>query len=205
MRPTGRLPHSTPLPNSPARRGAGPAGVWLVRHGITAWNQEGRLQGWADIGLSAEGRRQAQALKTQISRRHFDGVWASDLSRAIETARILAGEPTTDTRLRELDFGDLEGRGWAELDPPTQEALIEFDGFAAPRGESVEHLRVRVVSFMDQLPPGQHLVVTHAGPFRSVLDVCGVRAHPEPCQIWEIDWRTKEVLSADRPHPSRTW
>lgn len=172
--------------------------VWLIRHGETHWNEQRRFQGWTDTGLSATGRHQAEIAKRYIARSVFDGVWASDLNRAVETARILAGEPVLDTRLRELDFGSLEGATWQDLDPTVRDALLEFDGFSAPHGETVDQLRLRVQSFMDELASGDHLVVTHAGVIRTILASCGVEAHPSHCQITEINWTEKKVLNVGK-------
>ena len=82
--------------------------VWMVRHGETQWNAEHRFQGISDIELIDRGREQAKELAVRIGERRFDSVWSSDLVRAVETARIVFGEPSIDVRLRELDFGDID-------------------------------------------------------------------------------------------------
>lgn len=171
--------------------------VWLVRHGATEWNEQGRYQGWTDIPLSRKGRRQVRSLRRRIGRPTFDGVWSSDLSRTVQTATILGSTPTTDVRLRELNFGALEGRSWDQLDVGVQEALLEFNRFAAPDGESMPDLRRRVTSFLDDLVPGRHLVVSHAGVIRIVLAACGLDVLPRHCHVSEVDWSMKTVLGVD--------
>ena len=153
--------------------------LWLVRHGVTAWNLEGRLLGWADPPLVPEGRRQAEAARARLGALLPEGgqVWSSDLVRAVETARIVAGEPTTDRRLRELDFGDLEGSTWSELTEPVRSALLAFDGFAAPGGETAAALAARVSTFVDDMGPGDHVVVTQGGVIRSLARRLG---RPDP-------------------------
>jgi probable phosphoglycerate mutase len=153
--------------------------LWLVRHGVTAWNLEGRLLGWADPPLVEEGRRQAEAARARLGALLPEGgqVWSSDLVRAVDTARIVAGEPTTDPRLRELDFGDLEGSTWSELTGPVRSALLGFDGFEAPGGETAAALATRVATFVDELGPGDHVVVTHGGVIRSLVRRLG---RPDP-------------------------
>jgi probable phosphoglycerate mutase len=140
--------------------------LWLVRHGATDWSEAGRFNGWTDVPLNELGRRQSERLREHLSATDYDGIWSSDLVRATETARLAAGSAVPDRRLREIDFGALEGLTWAQCPAPAQEALIAFEGFQAPGGESVRHLSDRVLEFVDGLSPGTHLVFTHGGVIR---------------------------------------
>ena len=91
----------------------------VVRHGRTAWNAAGRFQGQSDVPLDDEGRAQARAVGTMLASDAFDRAFASDLSRASETARIVLGERDVslvlDERLREMRFGEWEGLVWNEI------------------------------------------------------------------------------------------
>lgn len=147
--------------------------LWLVRHGSTDWSEAGRLNGWADVPLNDRGRAQARSLAERLNGMRFAGVWSSDLSRARETARLAAGGGVPDPRLRELDFGTLEGRRWEEVSPQARRALVAFEGFEAPGGESVASLRSRVREFIGSLPEGDHLVFTHGGVIRLLLRRAG--------------------------------
>ena len=140
----------------------------LVRHGATAWSERGRLTGWRDIPLNRRGRNQARRLRRRLSG-SFDSVWSSDLRRAADTARLSIGEARADPRLRELDFGSIEGAAWASLPERIRMGLEAFDGFRAPGGESVADLRARVLGLIDELGPGRHLLVTHGGVIRTLL------------------------------------
>jgi probable phosphoglycerate mutase len=157
--------------------------LWLVRHGATDWSDAGRLNGWSDVPLNVRGRAQADALRTRVAGIDFAGIWSSDLGRAVATAEAMAVEPTRLPALRELDFGDLEGAGWAELDPDVQAALIEFDGFEAPRGGSVASLREGLHAFTRGLEGGRHLVVTHGGPIRALLRDAGADRQVVPGEL----------------------
>ncbi len=147
--------------------------LWLVRHGETDWNAARRLQSWTDLPLNGTGRRQAADLAPAVASRHFDGVWSSDLRRAVETAEILRGSAVVDRRLREMDLGELDGQEWEDLDPAIQTGLATFEGFAAPGGESYDQFRDRVLAFLGELDGGDHLVVTHGGVIRMLLRLHG--------------------------------
>lgn len=68
--------------------------------------------------------------------------------------------------LQEFEFGTMEGKRWDDLDPATQAALIDFDRFEAPGGETVAALGARIDAFVAGLGPGRHLLVTHGGVIR---------------------------------------
>jgi probable phosphoglycerate mutase len=170
--------------------------VWLVRHGETEWNAEGRFQGWTDVPLNETGRAQAGRLRDLLAGREFDGVWSSDLVRAVETARIAVGEPDVDRRLRELDFGDLEGSVWDELDGDMRAGLKEFDSFRSPGGESAVAFVERVFAFLDDLEPGRHVVFAHGGVIRAIGRVCGSDGFPSHADVLRVDWTNR--ISLDR-------
>ncbi|MFT3695543.1 MAG: histidine phosphatase family protein [Kofleriaceae bacterium] len=87
--------------------------ILLARHGQTSWNALGRLQGHTDIELDETGRGQARALATAVGNAGIKRVWSSDLSRAHETAKIVADHlgvtHEVDPDLRERKFGVFEG------------------------------------------------------------------------------------------------
>jgi len=138
----------------------------LVRHGSTAWSDAGRIDGWTDVPLNDRGRRQARCLAATLDPAAFDGIWSSDLRRASETAALAVGGSATDRRLRELDFGELEGLTWDDCAPTVRGELAGFDDFRAPSGESTADLRERVVDLLTELDDGDHLLFTHAGVIR---------------------------------------
>ena len=86
--------------------------VLLIRHGETEWNTMGKFQGCTDIALSKEGIKQAELLKNRL-KGNFDYIYSSPLSRAFETANVLASdtdkEVTVASEIREINFGEWEG------------------------------------------------------------------------------------------------
>ena len=86
--------------------------LYLIRHGETEWNKDGRLQGKIDIPLDETGVRQAEQLRDELSGISFDICIASPLERAKETAKIIVGDKCKivfDDRITERDFGEFEG------------------------------------------------------------------------------------------------
>ena len=104
--------------------------IIIIRHGETEWNQTGRFQGQSDVPLSAQGRAQAAALGRNLVAEHVDAVYASDLSRAMETAAPLADryglDVIPDPLLRELHFGRWEGRFFNEINEETPDMMKMF-------------------------------------------------------------------------------
>ncbi|OOM77962.1 histidine phosphatase family protein [Clostridium sp. BL-8] len=86
--------------------------VLLIRHGETEWNTLGKFQGCTDIALSENGIKQARLLNDRI-KGNFDCIYASPLSRALETANILVGNTSKEViiapEIREINFGEWEG------------------------------------------------------------------------------------------------
>lgn len=158
--------------------------VTFVRHGQTEWNAAKRYQGRSDVPLSDVGRVQAHALQGALRDRDLDAIYASDLSRAWQTAQIIA-EPhelpvRTDARIREFDFGEWEGLTWTQIVerwPEFAEQGGTVAKFYTPEGgESFAEVCVRVASFIRDLRASTHervLVVTHAGVLHAVLEVVG--------------------------------
>ncbi len=156
--------------------------LFLVRHGSTAWSESRRYTGLTDIELSDLGRKQASGLR-QLTDHRWTAVWSSDLKRAVDTACLAGFDAATDERLREIDFGVLEGKSFEDLDLVTQAAIASFDDFAPPGGESVTALRARLADFIADLPPGDHLVFTHGGVIRALMREIGATIYPRPGEL----------------------
>ncbi|HIS25461.1 MAG TPA: histidine phosphatase family protein [Candidatus Pullilachnospira intestinigallinarum] len=87
--------------------------LYIVRHGETVWNTEGRLQGMADIELNENGIRLAKITGEKLKDIPFDLAISSPLKRAVHTARLILGDRRiplkTDARIEEITFGEWEG------------------------------------------------------------------------------------------------
>ncbi|MEZ5607726.1 MAG: histidine phosphatase family protein [Burkholderiaceae bacterium] len=154
----------------------------LVRHGETAWNADGRLQGHLDIPLNEVGRTQARRLAAALAqeREPIDLICSSDLARALQTAQAAAettGAPLMAVpALRERRFGAFEGRTFAAIAaelPQEAERWRRRDPHWAPPGggESLLQFKERITQAVCALATqnmGKHVAVfTHGG----VLDV----------------------------------
>jgi uncharacterized phosphatase len=146
--------------------------LYLVRHGETDWNRQHRIQGLTDIPLNDTGRQQARAAGRLLARREWDGILASPLSRAMDTAAIIAeetglGAPEPMPALVERNYGEGEGLDFAEINRRYP------DRAAVPGQESREEVIARVVPALRELAaarPGQSLiVVSHGGAIRGAL------------------------------------
>jgi probable phosphoglycerate mutase len=168
--------------------------LWLVRHGETPASRGRSLAGWTDVPLTGHGEDQASALRPLLAGERFDGVWSSDLRRAVTTARLAWGEPRRDERLREMSFGELEGLPWETLEPCVQESLVRFEGFEAPGGESFDALRSRVLSFVGALGPGRHLLFTHGGVVRLLSREVGEDHFVPTGTLLVVDWESRRLL-----------
>lgn len=150
--------------------------IWLIRHGETDWNAQGRVQGNSDIPLNTLGESQATRLATRLHGAVFDSVHASDLQRAMRTAQVAlpATAIAADARLRELAYGLFEGMVVANPAPDVAEAWRAWSPNrqhtpAPGGGESYEQLQARMLAFVTSLPDGRHAAFTHGGAIRSLL------------------------------------
>ena len=176
--------------------------ILLVRHGETDWNLEGRVQGHSDRPLNDTGHTQAQALAEQLAGEPLDAVYASDLLRALDTARPAAyahGLPVLPLPgLREKNFGTWEGLTDFEIRERFPESKVGPWGDA----ETTEEVATRVLASLREVaerhPGGHVLVVTHGGPLRAVLRQCEVEDGPVVnCHVARIAVGNGSVRSVD--------
>jgi broad specificity phosphatase PhoE len=153
----------------------------LARHGETDWNRDGRFQGHADPPLNARGREQAHALADALAGEKIDAIYSSDLSRAHETAQIVADRlglsVIVDPDLRERDVGQWAGLTLPEIEERFPDELRLFREEGRSVGETREALSRRVVAATRRIaaahPDGRVVVVTHGGALRMLRHAAG--------------------------------
>ncbi len=182
--------------------------LYLARHGETDWNAAGRWQGHTDVPLNDHGRAQARALAAELAGLGVEAAVASDLSRAHETARIVAGELAialayTDPGLRERSFGVFEGLTREECAAHHAEAWHAWtEHRRAPGGaETQEAVAARVVSAVERVAlqiardDAPALVVTHGGALRALVSaVTGQMPPPvKNGELWRVTWQERLI------------
>ncbi|MGF3055179.1 histidine phosphatase family protein [Microbacterium sp. YY-01] len=152
----------------------------LVRHGQTDWNLARRIQGATDIPLNDTGRDDARRAAAELSGGYHHRVWASPLSRAHETAQIIAqslglAEPELHAGLRERTFGEAEGI-------PVEEYIEKYSTWhtTVPGSETFDEVTDRALTALEEIsresrrraaPVAESLiVVAHGGVIRALLE-----------------------------------
>lgn len=166
----------------------------LVRHGQTTANASHLIAGWTDVPLTEVGQEQARGIRAPLQDFEVDAVWSSDLIRTVDTGQLAWGEAVQDARIRELNFGELEGVCWKDLPERTLHSIRDFATFHAPGGESMKQFLDRTHDFVNGLPAGRHLVFTHGGVMRLLLHDLGLDTFVGNCAIVRVDWTARRIL-----------
>lgn len=144
----------------------------LLRHGHTEWNRAGQIQGRSDIPLDDDAR--AELAGYGLPRDWASAtLWSSPLSRAVETAQLVAGHvPQTSAALTEMNWGAWEGKRGVDLiaQPDSGYCHIEDWGweFRPPSGETPAEIWERLSPWISGLQ-GDNLAVCHIGIMRVIL------------------------------------
>ena len=192
--------------------------LYLARHGETDWNAEGRWQGHTDIPLNDAGRRQARELAEVLRPRGVRLALSSDLSRARETAQIVAqtlGVPLghADPDLRERRFGVFEGLTRQQCEQQHAEAWQAWLKERRPPvgGEGKDAFAERVVAgavrAIERLGAAEAsegaaaLVVTHGGALRAFVEAVTGAMPPfvENGQVWRVSYASRTGFVDARP------
>jgi len=161
--------------------------LYLLRHGDIVGSEKKRYIGQTDAALSSKGLCQAAWWKDELAHVEFEKVYSSDLSRALDTARIVSGLSGSDVQttpyLREIDLGDWDGETVEHIKKRFPDAWEErgrhLQHFRPPNGENFQDLHDRVIPVFLKITAVVHgnlLVVAHAGVNRMIL--CHVLKKP---------------------------
>ena len=152
--------------------------IYLLRHGQIDTGGEKRYIGWSSFPLDDHGVRQANQWREKLSGIHFDAIYSSDLTRASQTAEIIAqGRPVKKSpALREINMGNLENKSMAtfrkQFPDQWRERGKNLFFFRPPGGESFSDVCDRAVPEFEKIAgeiTGTSLVVSHAGVNRMIL------------------------------------
>lgn len=155
--------------------------VYLVRHGQTDWNLQGRTQGSKDSNLTALGLRQVESLGQYFKNIDLDEIYSSPLKRAYSTAKFIGNMKNLtcnlDSRLEEMNFGKWEGMTHREIQdtyPKISEIWRRQPHLAViPEAETMEKAQKRIVEFIDDkiIPSKENtiLLVSHGIIIRLLL------------------------------------
>jgi broad specificity phosphatase PhoE len=202
-----------------------PATIYIFRHGETDWNVQRRFQGHTDISLNENGRRQAKVLAGELKQHQVQVILSSDLSRALETAKIASYDlhiPIEISKsLREAQLGKPEGelrddivkiygeeswQRWLSVKPEDME-------FCFPEGETkrahLNRIKHYLESYLLDHPDVERVgVSTHGGSLRRMVHFCeGSPSDPIPipnCSMFKLEfnrdkktWKFLGVVAAN--------
>ena len=168
--------------------------IYIIRHGQTDWNINGRYGGRIDVPLNEYGIEQAKQIREELKNINFDVVFSSPLIRAYTTAQIVCDiDIIKDDRIIERSNGDLEGRLKLEITDN-----IDFNDPNENRYniENIIDFRNRINNFFDDITTNYKnkniLVVTHAGV--GIYARCYFEGEPENNDYMKYKMKNCEVL-----------
>ncbi len=126
--------------------------IFLIRHGLTDYNEEKKMQGLIDVPLNNRGKEQAQAAAKELSEVESDLIVHSPLIRAAQTAEIIAGRQKRPklrplSSLVEMDIGDYEGKSFKSYEEEMPDYCLKWrynKDIPLPGGESYQDVYLRV-------------------------------------------------------------
>ena len=171
--------------------------ILAIRHGETLWNVDSRIQGHLDIALNDTGRWQAERLGMALKDEPMAAIYASDLSRAHDTALAVSrhtGVPVqAEPGLRERSFGEFEGRTFAEIETELPEQAQRWrqrdPTFTPAGGESLLMLEARVLSVAARLAalhPGEQIALFAHGGVMDILYRAATRLDLQATRTWTL-------------------
>lgn len=151
--------------------------IYIVRHGVTNYNQENRFQGQLDIPLNEEGLAQVAKLGNYFQKKPVDVIYSSDLKRAYQTAEAISNVKDLQIRilpgLREVNVGKLEGMTWAEVKENYPNWARAGHNHGYPGGETRLEIENRVKNSWEYIAKRHSndnvVLVSHGGIIKSLI------------------------------------
>lgn len=149
--------------------------IGFIRHGVTAWNKEGRAQGSSDVSLDEEGIKMAELVAERLADERWDAIYTSPQKRAKQTAEIIAGKMIStdlveDDRLREVGGGQIEGTTEVERIEKWGENWRLLDMGFEPQEAIIERGLASIKEIMEKYPEQNVLVVSHGSFIKRMLN-----------------------------------
>lgn len=203
--------------------------IFLVRHGATDWNIQGRCQGATDLDLNEVGLRQAKQIATSLTNETIHGIYSSNLKRARQTAQFFSLHHQLpvhiETDVRELDHGKLEGLTFAEIKENYSQFIqrwrTEPAEIQVPGGERLADVARRAWKGLSRIVRGHAaeeavVIVSHNFPILGIicritgthlnnyrtfhLDPCGVtRLNHDGKDHWEVTSINNQTYRTETP------
>lgn len=168
--------------------------IYIVRHGQTDWNLEGRCQGRIDIELNASGIEQAKKIRDELKKIKFDIVFSSPLKRAYETAKIISNNDIIiDDRIIERSNGKLEGKLKTDFKEGFDFAYFDETKYEI---EPLFDFKERINNFLSEVMLKHKnkniLIVTHAGV--SIYIKCFLFGEPGDGNYSQLRLKNCEII-----------
>lgn len=188
---------------------------YLLRHGLTKWNEKGILLGSSDPPLLDQNDDEILKWVPFLQQHRVEMMVHSGMKRTIETMQIIRKQLNMnipfmqDERLKELNFGDWELKDYDGLYQNQQELFVKWlhDPWqiSPPNGETLQQLKSRLTSFFDQWveesASQSMLVITHGGPIRALYSMIHNTSFYElnvrPGSLFYLNWQYKEMREVD--------
>lgn len=203
--------------------------IFLVRHGATDWNLQGRCQGATDLELNETGIRQAQQIAATLANEPIHGIYSSHLKRAQQTAHLISLKHQLavqiESDIRELDHGKLEGLTFAEIKENYSDFIqkwrTEPADIQVPGGERLADVAQRTWNGLSRIVQGHAAaenvaVVSHNFPILGIIcritgtplnsyrsfhvDPCGVtRLNYQGGDVWQLTYVNNQAYTPETP------
>ncbi|MDD2807473.1 MAG: histidine phosphatase family protein [Patescibacteria group bacterium] len=165
--------------------------IYFATHATTTDNEADISSGWQDAKLSSLGLEQAKRLKTNLKNLSFTMICCSDLTRALDTVKLAFDDTypiIIDQRLRELNYGDYNGKLKSQVEP----LKLKYIAKPFPNGESYNDAINRTIEFyleLKQKYPDQNILIVGHRATQFALDILVENKTIKQCLTQPFQWQ----------------